>query len=86
MNLEQEIAATDRKVRAQIDASAREALIRIGVDPDEVEREEAARSREALLAPYVAAGAAIRGIVDLVAEQIAAFVNAFERGFNGAGR
>lgn len=86
MNVEKEIAEIDQKVRRQINASAREALLRIGVDPDEVEREEAARRREELLAPYVAAGAALRMICDVVAETINAAVAAFERGFNGGGR
>lgn len=41
MNVRREIREANARIKAQIDESARAALIRIGVDPDEVAREEA---------------------------------------------
>ena len=41
MNAQREIDAANRRIQKQIDASARAALIRIGVDVEAMDREEA---------------------------------------------
>lgn len=46
MDVKKEIAAADRRIQKQIDASARAALIRIGVDVEAMDREEAERQRQ----------------------------------------
>jgi len=47
VNVQREINAANRRIQTQIDASARAALIRIGVDVDAMEREEAEQRRQA---------------------------------------
>ncbi|MGW9270774.1 hypothetical protein [Microbacterium sp. NPDC055599] len=46
MNVQREIDAANRRIRKQIDASARTALIRIGVDVEAMDREEAERRQQ----------------------------------------
>lgn len=75
MNVEAELRAVDRKVKAQIDANAREALIRIGVDVEAEELAEIESGAELL-------GQAWRSLID----GMTAFASAFNRGFNGGPR
>ncbi|MFJ4174025.1 hypothetical protein [Microbacterium sp. NPDC089696] len=82
MNVEREIDAANRRVQAQIDASARAALIRIGVDPDEVAREEAEARMQAARDVLAAWGYAVGEWVAMFAQ----LVEAFERAFAEAGR
>ena len=72
MNVEAELRAVDRKVKAQIDASAREALIRIGVDVDAERRAEITAGAELL-------GKAWRSLID----GMTVFTEGFNRGFEG---
>lgn len=81
MNVQREIDEANRRIRAQIDASARAALIRIGVDPDEVARAEAEAERQASLAPFEAWGTSWRQLAD----HFAAIAAAFRRGFENGG-
>ncbi len=85
MDVERELAAVRRRVRAQIDRNARAALVRIGID---VEAEERA-AREALELER-------RRAADASAEQLGASLRAMRdswvrmaegiaRGFNGGG-
>lgn len=46
MNVEREIRDTDRRIQGQINASARAALVRIGVDVETMDREEAERRQQ----------------------------------------
>lgn len=46
MNVRREIDAANRRIQKQIDASARAALIRIGVDVQVMDREEAERRQQ----------------------------------------
>lgn len=69
MNVQREIDAANRRIRKQINASARAALIRIGVDVEAMEREEAEKRarevRESFSALGAALGFALNAIVDL---------------------
>lgn len=69
MNVKREIDAANRRIQEQVDASARAALIRIGVDVDAMDREEAEqrvrRARESFAAFGEAVGTAINGFIGL---------------------
>ena len=82
MNVQREIDAANRRVQAQIDASARAALARIGVDPEQVARDEAEARRQATLATFESWGVAWRQFTD----SFAAIGAAFRRGYENGGR
>jgi len=69
MNVEREIRDADRRIQQQINASARAALVRIGVDVDAMEREEAEQrlreGRERFAAFGAAVGAAANTLLGL---------------------
>ncbi|WP_136032513.1 hypothetical protein [Microbacterium sp. PF5] len=78
MDVDREIAAANRRVQRQIDASAREALIRLGFDPD----------KEALAAQAEAWSAAVAGFVQLMfhlGEAAAAILTAFAEAAHALG-
>lgn len=78
MNVTREIDAANRRIQKQIDASARAALIRIGVDVDVMEREEAEkRAREAHEA-FAAFGAALGFALNTIVDLATAFVSGVE--------
>lgn len=74
MNVEKEFAAVNRRFQAQINASAREALIRIG---GHVEAEVRAQEVAPIVIGAEALGQAWRSLVD----GMAAFSAAFNRGY-----
>lgn len=69
MNVQREIDAANRRIQTQIDASARAALIRIGVDVEAMDREEAEQrvreARERFAAFGEAVGAAFNALLGL---------------------
>lgn len=82
VHVTQELAAVNRRIRAQIDDSARAALIRIGIDPDRVRREERFTKRLARCTTAVEAIGLTLGtfveVLDAAAESLAAFNCALE--------
>lgn len=77
MNVAREIDKANERIQKQIEDSARAALIRIGVDPDEVAREEAEAKRQATLNIWRAYGRACGE----VAAAVSALAGAFAEGF-----
>lgn len=75
MNVAREIAAADRRIQRQIDASARQALIRLGFDPD---AEARAAQIEAWTAIGVALGQAMVQLGQLADAALTAFAGAVE--------
>lgn len=83
MNVEREIEAANRRIQEQIDASARAALIRIGVDVDAMDREEAMARSEAAREVFAAAGQAWGQLIAAVAHMAEAFTTAFAEALEG---
>jgi hypothetical protein len=75
MDVDREVRAANRRIQRQIDASAREALIRIGVDPD---AEAHAARLEAMAAIGTAFGQALIQLGELATSTLNAFADAFE--------
>ena len=86
MDVEKEIAAANHRIQAQINANARAALIRIGID---VEGEERA-AREALEAERrraaAEAGEALGRALRRIHDSLVRGAEAIARGFNGGAR
>lgn len=90
MDVDREFAEMLRRVQASIDRSAREALIRIGVDVEAEERAAALAAqkrqedamRQAVYAKWEGIGAAVR----MMAIQWSAMIDGLTRGFSGDSR
>lgn len=78
MNVKREIREADRRIQKQIDASARTALIRIGVDVDAMEREEAEKRAREARESFAAFGAAVGFALKAMADLATAFVSGVE--------
>lgn len=78
MNVQREIDAANRRIQAQIDASARTALIRIGVDVEAMEREEAEKRMREARDRFAAFGAAVGTALNALMELATAFVQGVE--------
>ncbi|UUE19344.1 hypothetical protein [Microbacterium sp. J1-1] len=83
MNVKREIEAANRRIQEQINASAREALIRIGVDVDAMEREELEARLEAGREVFAAAGRAWGKLLSAAAHLADAFTTAFADAIGG---
>lgn len=75
MDVDREIRAANRRIQRQIDASYREALIRLGFDPD---AEAVAAQLEAWTAIGTAFGQALLYLYETAAAALNAFSNAVE--------
>ena len=78
MNVQREINAANRRIQTQIDASARAALIRIGVDVDAMEREAAEQRARETRESFAALGAGFAAMFNALHELAAAFFSGFE--------
>jgi hypothetical protein len=82
MNAQREIREANRRVQEQIDASARAALERIGVDVDAMEREAAEQRareiRESFVAFGDALGSAFTAIIAFAEDYLTAVVDALK--------
>ncbi|EQM83393.1 hypothetical protein [Microbacterium maritypicum] len=78
MNVKQEIRDADRRIQEQINVSARAALVRIGVDVDAMDREEAEKRARVARESFAAFGAAVGFALNTLIEFSTAFVSGFE--------
>ena len=78
MNVQREIDAANRRIQNQIDASARAALIRIGVDVDAMEREEAEQRAREVRERFTALGAAFGLLLNAAIALATAFASGVE--------
>lgn len=75
MNVKREIRDADRRIQEQINASARAALVRIGVDVEAMEREEAEQRAREVRESFAAFGTAVGFALNALTEFATAFVN-----------
>lgn len=78
MNVQREIDAANRRIQKQIDASARAALIRIGVDVDAMDREEAEKRAREVRESFAAFGSALGFALNAIVELATAFASGVE--------
>lgn len=78
MNVERETRDANRRIRRQINASARAALVRIGVDVEAMEREEAEQRAREVSESFAAFGAAVGFALNTLIEFSTAFVRGVE--------
>lgn len=83
MDVKREIEAANRRIQVQIDASARAALTRIGVDVDAMDREELEARLEAAREVFAAAGQAWGQLIAAAAQMAEAFTTAFVEALEG---
>lgn len=86
MNVEKELSDVRRRVRVQIDRSAREALIRAGVDVEAEEAAARAAQREARQRAADAAAEQLGRNLRAINDSIRRAAEAIARGFNGGVR